>query len=141
MAVTAVTVKYGIPTVNLEATAGDDLRFTLHWNVSEDGGPVSDWDLTGVHSAQIRVQEADAEIVSTVGIDSSLAAAGTLSFHLAAADTRALCLSPEARVTRDPDGTVVRRFVGRWDCQWINAEGDVRTICKGDVRCSLDVTR
>ena len=137
----AVTVKYGIPQVDLEIYAGDDFPFSLHWNSSTDGSTPTDMDLTGTHSAQIRVQEADAEIVAVFSIDSGLAATGTLSIKLSAEDTRFLCMTPSARVVRDPDGTLIRKFTGRWDCQWTNGQGDVRTIAKGEVLCTLDVTR
>jgi hypothetical protein len=105
-------------TVDLDLWAGDSVAMLVL--VQENG---TAYDLTGDNSATIR-RTAQEDVIEDlpVTIDVTDAAAG------------------EATISVAGTGNYVDGFVGVWDWQ-VTADDNVRTVCRGKVTITADVTR
>jgi hypothetical protein len=106
-------------TVDLDLYAGDTVAMLV--TVEEAGEP---WDLTGTNEAVIRSTVQD-EIVEdlTVTIDVTDAGAG------------------QATVSVTGTEAYLFGFQGVWDWQHTGDDDTVRTVCRGKVTITADVTR
>lgn len=106
--------------LDLNCYAGDGAAVRIV--VSSSGATI---DVSGDHEAQIRVKKLDTDPLDEFIIDDSDAANGVLLMSLTGEQTALL-----------GDG-----FKGVWDMQWTATDGQPKTLVRGTITCTLDVTR
>ena len=128
-------LSYNPPVLDLVVYAGDDTYIPM--TISSGGDPV---DLTGTHSAQIRLTR-DGDLLGSFIVNSNEAATGVVTLVITSETADALIV--DAVENTDYFGNeliTAPMFQGVWDWNY-DVSGVTRTLVQGKITVIKDVTR